>query len=179
MTDGHINPADVPDIALKDGHPIPQIGLGVLRIDDKGAVLVVEFALEVGYRHIDGAVGYNNEAGVGRALIVSGYNKEAKHETLWVATKLHDLQQGCDSAFKALDNSLELFQLDYVDIYMTHWPTPFDWCSTNTWKVFAELRDEGTARTSGVCNLTLADLRCLYEETGAWPTVNQIELYPA
>ena len=68
MTNGHINPANVPDIALKDGHSIPQVGLGVLRIDDEGVAPVVESALEAGYRHIDGAAGYNNEAGVGRAL---------------------------------------------------------------------------------------------------------------
>ena len=108
MTNGHINPANVPDIALKDGHSIPQVGLGVLRIDDEGVVPVVESALEAGYRHIDGAAGYNNEAGVGRALAASGYNKGAKRETLWVTTKLRDSQQGYDSALKAFDNSLEL-----------------------------------------------------------------------
>lgn len=90
MTNGHINPANVPDIALKDGHSIPQVGLGVLRIDDEGVVPVVESALEAGYRHIDGAAGYNNEAGVGRALAASGYNKGTKRETLWVTTKLRD-----------------------------------------------------------------------------------------
>ena len=84
MTNGHINPANVPDIALKDGHSIPQVGLGMLRIDDEGVAPVVESALEAGYRHIDGAAGYNNEAGVGRALAASGYNTGAKRETLWV-----------------------------------------------------------------------------------------------
>ena len=93
MTNGHINPANVPDIALKDGHSIPQVGLGVLRIDDEGVVPVVESALEAGYRHIDGAAGYNNEAGVGRALAASGYNKGTKRETLWVTTKLRDSQR--------------------------------------------------------------------------------------
>lgn len=131
MTNGHINPANVPDIALKDGHSIPQVGLGVLRIDDEGVVPVVESALEAGYRHIDGAAGYNNEAGVGRALAASGYNKGTKRETLWVTTKLRDSQQGYDSALKAFDNSLKLLQLDYVDMYMIHWPTPFDWRSTD------------------------------------------------
>ena len=138
MTNGHINPANVPDIALKDGHSIPQVGLGVLRIDDEGVVPVVESALEAGYRHIDGAAGYNNEAGVGRALAASGYNKGAKRETLWVTTKLRDSQQGYDSALKAFDNSLKLLQLDYVDMYMIHWPTPFDWRSTDTWKAFCK-----------------------------------------
>ena len=178
MTNGHINPANVPDIALKDGHSIPQVGLGVLRIDDEGVVPVVESALEAGYRHIDGAAGYNNEAGVGRALAASGYNKGAKRETLWVTTKLRDSQQGYDSALKAFDNSLKLLQLDYVDMYMIHWPTPFDWRSTDTWKAFVKLRDEGMARTLGVCNFMPADLKRLHEETGAWPAVNQIELHP-
>ncbi len=142
MTNGHINPANVPDIALKDGHSIPQVGLGVLRIDDEGVVPVVESALEAGYRHIDGAAGYNNEAGVGRALAASGYNKGTKRETLWVTTKLRDSQQGYDSALKAFDNSLKLLQLDYVDMYMIHWPTPFDWRSTDTWKAFVKLRQQ-------------------------------------
>ena len=178
MTNGHINPANVPDIALKDGHSIPQVGLGVLRVDDEGVVPVVESALEAGYRHIDGAAGYDNEAGVGRALAASGYNKGAKRETLWVTTKLRDSEQGYDSALKAFDNSLKLLQLDYVDMYMIHWPTPFDWRSTDTWKAFVKLRDEGLARTLGVCNFMPADLKRLHEETGAWPAVNQIELHP-
>lgn len=178
MTNGRINPANVPDIALKDGQSIPQVGLGVLRIDDEGVVPVVESALEAGYRHIDGAAGYNNEAGVGRALAASGYNIGAKRETLWVTTKLRDSEQGYDSALKAFDNSLKLLQLDYVDMYMIHWPTPFDWRSTDTWKAFVKLRDEGLARTLGVCNFMPADLKRLHEETGAWPAVNQIELPP-
>ena len=178
MTNGHNNPANVPDIALKDGHSIPQVGLGVLRIDDEGVAPVVESALEAGYRHIDGAAGYNNEAGVGRALAASGYTTGAKRETLWVTTKLRDSQQGYDSALKAFDNSLKLLQLDYVDMYMIHRPTPFDWRSTDTWKAFVKLRDEGMARTLGVCNFMPADLKRLHEETGAWPAVNQIELHP-
>ena len=178
MTNGRINPANVPDIALKDGHSIPQVGLGVLRVDDEGVVPVVESALEAGYRHIDGAAGYDNEAGVGRALAASGYNKGAKRETLWVTTKLRDSEQGYDSALNAFDNSLKLLQLDYVDMYMIHWPTPFDWRSTDTWKAFVKLRDEGLARTLGVCNFMPADLKRLHEETGAWPAVNQIELHP-
>ena len=150
----------------------------MLRIDDEGVAPVVESALEAGYRHIDGAAGYNNEAGVGRALAASGYNTGAKRETLWVTTKLRDSEQGYDSALKAFDNSLKLLQLDYVDMYMIHWPTPFDWRSTDTWKAFVKLRDEGMARTLGVCNFMPADLKRLHGETGAWPAVNQIELHP-
>lgn len=98
-----------------------------------------------------------------------GYNKGAKRETLWVTTKLRDSQQGYDSALKAFDNSLKLLQLDYVDMYMIHWPTPFDWRSTDTWKAFVKLRDEGMARTLGVCNFMPADLKRLHEETGCQP----------
>ena len=170
--------ANVPYIDLADGNRIPQIGLGVLRIDDEGVVPVVENALEAGYRHIDGAAGYNNEAGVGRALAATGYNTGEKRSSLWVTTKLRDSQQGYDSALKAFDDSLSLLQLDYVDMYMLHWPTPFDWRSGETWKAFVRLREDGRVKTLGVCNFLPEHLERLHEETGEWPAVNQIELHP-
>lgn len=169
---------NIPLITLHDGTKIPQIGLGVLRIDDEGVVPVVESALEVGYRHIDGAAGYNNEDGVGRALAATGYNTGEKRASLWMTTKLRDSEQGYDSAMRAFDHSLELLQLDYVDMYMIHWPTPFDWRSGETWKAFAKLREDGRVRTLGVCNFMPEHLDRLYEETGEYPTVNQIELHP-
>ena len=97
---------NIPLITLHDGTKIPQIGLGVLRIDDEGVVPVVESALEVGYRHIDGAAGYNNEDGVGRALAATGYNTGEKRASLWMTTKLRDSEQGYDSAMRAFDHSL-------------------------------------------------------------------------
>ena len=169
---------DIPLITLHDGSRIPQIGLGVLRIDDEGVVPVVESALAIGYRHIDGAAGYNNEEGVGRALAATGYNTGEQRESLWMTTKLRDSEQGYDSAMHAFDRSLELLQLDYVDMYMIHWPTPFDWRSGETWKAFAKLREDGRVRTLGVCNFMPEHLDRLYEETGEYPTVNQIELHP-
>ncbi|RYN14644.1 2,5-diketo-D-gluconic acid reductase [Bifidobacterium animalis subsp. animalis] len=178
MTTGEVTERNVPLITLHDGSRIPQIGLGVLRIDDEGVVPVVESALEVGYRHIDGAAGYNNEEGVGRALAATGYNTGEKRESLWMTTKLRDSEQGYDSAMRAFDRSLELLQLDYVDMYMIHWPTPFDWRSGETWKAFAKLREDGRVRTLGVCNFMPEHLDRLYEETGEYPTVNQIELHP-
>ena len=169
---------DIPLITLHDGSRIPQIGLGVLRIDDEGVVPVVESALAIGYRHIDGAAGYNNEEGVGRALAATGYNTGEQRESLWMTTKLRDSEQGYDSAMHAFDRSLELLQLDYVDMYMIHWPTPFDWRSGETWNAFAKLREDGRVRTLGVCNFMPEHLDRLYEETGEYPTVNQIELHP-
>lgn len=169
---------DIPSITLHDGTKIPQIGLGVLRIDDEGVAPVVESALEAGYRHIDGAAGYNNEEGVGRALAATGYNTGEKRASLWMTTKLRDSEQGYDSAMRAFDRSLELLQLDYVDMYMIHWPTPFDWRSGETWKALRELREDGRVRTLGVCNFMPEHLDRLFDETGEYPTVNQIELHP-
>lgn len=131
-----------PMVTLNDGNLIPQIGLGVLRIDDEGVTSVVESALEAGYRHIDGAAGYNNEAGVGRALNNAGFTEGEQRKNLWVTTKLRDSEQGYDSARKAFDRQLGLLQLDYVDMYMLHWPTPFDWRSSETWKAFQEFRGQ-------------------------------------
>ena len=167
-----------PMVTLSDGNLIPQIGLGVLRIDDEGVTPVVESALEAGYRHIDGAAGYNNEAGVGRALRNAGFTQGKHRKNLWVTTKLRDSEQGYDSARKAFDRQLSLLQLDYVDMYMLHWPTPFDWRSGETWKAFQEFRAEGRVRTLGVCNFMPEHLDRLYGETGEYPAVNQIELHP-
>ncbi|KFI69574.1 aldo/keto reductase [Bifidobacterium magnum] len=174
--------ASVPRISLADGATIPQIGLGVLRIDDEGVTPVVESAIESGYRHIDGAAGYNNEAGVGRALAkegVAGKHANAdRRAAMWVTTKLKDSEQGYDSAMHAFERQLQLLQLDYVDMYMIHWPTPFDWRAAETWKAFVKLREEGRVRTLGVCNFMPSDLERLHKETGEYPTVNQIELHP-
>lgn len=176
MSEQHTSP--VPMIRLHDGAEIPQVGLGVLRIDDEGVTPVVESALAAGYRHIDGAAGYNNEGGVGRALVNAGYATGERRRDLWVTTKLRDSEQGYDSALKAFDRQIGLLQLEYVDMYMIHWPTPFDWRSGETWKAFVRLREEGRVRTLGVCNFLPEHLERLHEETGEWPTVNQIELHP-
>ena len=144
--------ASVPGIKLNDGNVIPQIGLGLLRIENDDVAPVVKSALAAGYRHIDGAAGYNNEGGVGRALAETGFNKGRKRSHLWVTTKLRDSEQGYDMALAAFDRQLGLLQLEYVDMYMIHWPTPFNWRSGATWKAFTKLRDEGRVKTLGVCN---------------------------
>ena len=170
--------AKVPMIELADGNRIPQVGLGVLRIDDEGVVPVVESALAAGYRHIDGAAGYNNEGGVGRALQAAGFTSGEARKSLWVTTKLRDSEQGYDSALRAFDRQIGLLKLDYVDMYMIHWPTPFDWRSDTSWKAMARLRDEGRIRTLGVCNFLPEHLERLHEETGEWPAINQLEIHP-
>ncbi|MBT1166981.1 aldo/keto reductase [Bifidobacterium simiarum] len=168
----------IPEVTLSDGVRVPQIGLGVLRIDDADTAPVVESALEVGYRHIDTAAGYHNEGGVGQALVNSGYASGEQRKELFLTTKLRDSEQGYDSALKAFDRQIGLLKTDYVDMYMIHWPTPFDWRSDEVWRAFVRLREEGRVRTLGVCNFLPEHLEKLHEETGEYPTVDQIELHP-
>lgn len=169
---------DVPMIDLMDGNAIPQIGLGVLRVGDRETTPVVESALSLGYRHIDGAAGYGNEAGIGRALKAAGYDHGDRRRGLWVTTKLRDTEQGYDSTLRAFDRQIALLGLDYVDMYMIHWPTPFDWRAAETWRAFVRLRDEGRVRSLGVCNFLPEHLDRLRSETGEYPVVDQIECHP-
>ncbi len=169
----------VPDILLSDGNRIPQVGLGVLRIDDDQTAGVVQSALELGYRHIDTAAGYRNEGGVGRGLKAFGCQSGPGRTKLWLTTKLRDSEQGYDSALRAFDRQLELLGTDYVDMYMIHWPTPFDWRADQVWRAFHRLRDEGRVRTLGVCNFLPEHLERLHQETGEYPAVDQIELHPS
>ena len=168
----------ISNITLSDGVTIPQIGLGVLRIDDDATAPVVESALALGYRHIDTAAGYNNEGGVGQALVNAGFAAGEQRQNLFLPTKLRDSEQGYDSALKAFDRQIGLLKTDYVDMYMIHWPTPFDWRSDEVWRAFVRLREEGRVRTLGVCNFLPEHLEKLHQETGEYPTVDQIELHP-
>ncbi|AKV55997.1 2,5-diketo-D-gluconate reductase [Bifidobacterium actinocoloniiforme DSM 22766] len=169
----------VPGIALRDGRTIPQVGLGVLRVEDERTAGVVASALEVGYRHIDTAAGYGNERGVGQGLAQAGLADWPEREDLWLTTKLKDSEQGYDNALKAFDRQLGLLGTDYVDLYMIHWPTPFNWRADRTWRAFDRLRQEGRARSLGVCNFLPEHLDRLHKETGEYPVVNQIELHPS
>ncbi len=165
-------------IKLSDGLEIPQIGLGVLRIDNGDVSSVVLNALRIGYRHIDTAAGYGNEEGVGEGLCSAGFVDGEARKSLWLTTKLSDSEQGYDSTLRAFERQIAFLKTDYVDMYMIHWPTPFDWRSADTWRAFVELRKSGRVRTLGVCNFMPEHLERLHSETGEYPTVNQIELHP-
>jgi 2,5-diketo-D-gluconate reductase A len=164
----------VPSIALNDGHHIPQLGFGVFLVDPDGAERVVTDALEVGYRHIDTAAGYENEEGVGKAIAASGIARDE----LFVTTKLQNPDQGKDTTLAAFDASLDRLGLDYVDLYLIHWPTPKRDLYVETWQVFERILATGRARSIGVSNFLVPHLERLLAETDIVPAVDQIELHP-
>jgi 2,5-diketo-D-gluconate reductase A len=165
----------VPTLTLNDGHTIPQLGFGVFQVDPPQAVRIVTDALEVGYRHIDTAAIYGNEAGVGDALATSGIDRD----DLFITTKLWNDRQGTQSAFDAFDESLEKLGLEYVDLYLIHWPSPGRDRYVESWKALEQIQASGRARSIGVSNFLVPHLRRLLDETDVVPAVDQIELHPA
>ncbi len=165
----------VPTLTLNDGHTIPQLGFGVFKVEPEETTRIVSDALQVGYRHIDTAAIYGNEEGVGAALAAS----DIPRSELFVTTKLWNDQQGTKSAFDAFDESLERLGLDYVDLYLIHWPTPAKDRYVESWKALEQIRESGRARSIGVSNFLKPHLGRLLGETDIVPAVNQIELHPA
>ena len=160
---------------MNSGHTIPQLGLGVFRVPADDAQRVVSDALEVGYRHIDNAAVYQNEEGVGRAIAASGIPRDE----LFITTKLWNTDQGRDSAGPALQASLERLGLDFVDLYLIHWPAPQRDLYVDSWLALESLRDEGLTRSIGVSNFEPEHLERLAEHSSVLPAVNQVELHPA
>ncbi len=165
----------VPTITLNDGHTIPQLGFGVFKVEPDETTRIVSDALSVGYRHIDTAAIYGNEEGVGTALAESGIDRS----DLFITTKLWNDRQGTESAFSAFEESLEKLGLDYVDLYLIHWPAPANDKFVESWKALEKIQESGRARSIGVSNFLVPHLDRLLHETSVVPAVNQIELHPA
>ncbi|MET7640118.1 aldo/keto reductase [Streptomyces sp. NPDC005438] len=166
--------SDVPHLTLRDGRTIPQLGFGVWQVPDDEATPAVAEALEAGYRSIDTAAVYENEKGTGIALASSGIPREE----LFVTTKLWNADQGYDSTLRAFDASLERLGLDYVDLYLIHWPMPGVDSYVETWRAFQKILESGRAKSVGVSNFKPHHLSRLIEETGRTPVLNQVELHP-
>lgn len=164
----------VPALALNDGVKIPQLGFGVFQIPPAETQAAVEEALAVGYRHVDTAAAYRNEAGVGSAVATSGLDRE----DVFVTTKLWNSQQGFDLTLRAFDKSLKQLGTDYLDLYLIHWPRPDRDLFGETWHAFERLREEGLVRSIGVSNFRVEDLERLGQDAEQRPAVNQIELHP-
>jgi 2,5-diketo-D-gluconate reductase A len=164
----------VPTVPLSDGSTIPQLGFGVFQVPPKDTAEAVTRALLAGYTHIDTAAAYRNEAGVGQAIHAAGLERDE----VFVTTKCFNDDQGREQAKHALKASLEQLEMDYVDLYLIHWPVPSRDKYVETWQSFIDLQNEGLARSIGVSNFQPAHLERLINETGVRPTVNQIELHP-
>jgi 2,5-diketo-D-gluconate reductase A len=166
--------SSVPVLDLNDGNKAPQLGFGVFQIPDGETADAVASALAAGYRSLDTAAIYKNEAGVRQGIERSGVARG----DIFLTTKLWNAEQGFDSTLKAFDTSVNKLGTDYVDMYLIHWPTPRRDLYVDTWKAFIRLRDEGRIRSIGVSNFQPAHLERLVTETGVVPVVNQIELHP-
>lgn len=168
--------AAVPDISLNNGQTIPQLGFGVFQIDPDETAKAVEQALTVGYRHIDTAEMYQNEAGVGEGLRASGLDRGE----VFITSKLNNGYHAPDDAKRAFDATLAALGTDYVDLFLIHWPLPgvYDGDFVSTWQTLEGFYREGRARSIGVSNFQVHHLRRLAAECTVVPAVNQIEVHP-
>ena len=166
----------IPDLILDNGQRIPQFGFGVFLIEPKDTEAAVTAALQAGYRHIDTAEMYGNEAQVGAAIAKSGLGRG----DVYVTTKLNNGAHRPDDARRAFDASLKALGSDYVDLFLIHWPLPtrYDGDYVSTWKTLEEFYRDGRARSIGVSNFQPHHLRRLHQECEISPAVNQIEVNP-
>ncbi|RDS65363.1 aldo/keto reductase [Streptomyces sp. M7] len=164
----------VPPIILNNGVEMPQLGFGVWQVPDDEAERAVATALEAGYRSIDTAAIYGNETGTGKAVAASGVPRE----DVFVTTKVWNSDHGYDSTLRAFDTSVKKLGLEYVDLYLIHWPTPARGTYVDTYKALEKLLADGRVRAIGVSNFLPEHLERLIEETSVVPAVNQIELHP-
>ena len=168
--------ATVPTIRLNNGVEIPQLGFGVYQVPPEDTADAVSTALEIGYRHIDTAEMYGNEKGVGEAVARSGIDRGE----VFVTSKLNNGFHRRDDALRAFDQSLGDLGLEYLDLFLIHWPLPgIDVDYIETWKAMEEIYASGRCRAIGVSNFQAHHLRRLFSETQVRPAVNQIEVHPS
>lgn len=166
--------SDNPSVPLAGGTSIPQLGFGVFQVPPEETRAVVEEALDAGYRSIDTATAYRNEAEVGRAVAASGLDRSE----LFITTKLWNSEHGRGPARAAFEGSLERLGLDRVDLYLIHWPMPARGLYVETWLELEAILAEGLASAIGVSNFQAHHLREIVEAGSVVPAVNQVELHP-
>ncbi|WP_447644057.1 aldo/keto reductase [Nocardioides zeae] len=168
--------AQIPTVSLNNGTTIPQLGFGVYQVPPDETERAVQTAFEAGYRHIDTAQMYQNEAGVGRALRSSGLARE----DVYITTKLNNDSHEPAVARASLEQSLRELDVDHVDLFLIHWPLPTRYGGdyVSTWRTLTELAAEGKAASVGVSNFHPEHLKRIVDETGIVPAINQIEVHP-
>jgi 2,5-diketo-D-gluconate reductase A len=171
-----MSPSDtaVPNITLAGDVGIPQLGFGVFLVPPENTAEIATLAFQAGYRHIDTASAYGNEAEVGQAFRASGLDRD----DVFITTKCFNDDHGYETAKKAFKDSLDRLELEFIDLYLIHWPVPKHDRYVDTWKAFIDLQQEGVVRSIGVSNFQPAHLRRIVDETGVTPAVNQVELHP-
>lgn len=165
---------EVPMLALNDGTRMPQLGFGIWQVPAETAASTVRSALETGYRLIDGAYIYGNEAGLGEGLRSSGVARK----DVFITTKVWNGDQGRDKARASVERSLAAIGVDQLDLVLIHWPLPSRDLYVETWQALIEMRDEGLMRSIGVSNFNAEHLERIIAETGVVPVLNQIEVNP-
>lgn len=166
---------NIPTLDLKTPSgsvPIPQVGYGTWEVSPEDVERMVPAAIEAGYRHIDTAAIYQNEEAVGKGITASGIDRSE----LFVTSKLWNNQQG--EPLVAFDQTMERLGLDYLDLYLIHWPWPTNGQFVDAWHGLREIRDSGRVKVIGVSNFLPEHLQAVYDATGEWPAINQIELHP-
>ncbi len=166
--------ANVPNITLNDGNTIPQLGFGVWQVPNDEVTEPVVTAIKTGYRSIDTAQGYDNEEGVGKAIREAGVPREQ----LFITSKLRTKDQGYDNTLRSLDGTLQRLGLDYLDMFLIHWPVPEHDRYSDTWRAFIQAQKDGKIRSIGVSNFLPEYLDRIINDHGVKPVVNQIELHP-
>jgi len=163
-----------PTVQLNSGYQIPLLGLGTYNIAQQATQGLVEAALELGYRHFDGAAIYHNEAELGAAIRACGVDREE----IFVTTKLWNDRHHYHDVLAAFEGSMKRLGLDYLDLYLIHWPVPRQGLAVEAWQALIELRQTGRVRSIGVSNFRTEDVTALIKATGVVPAVNQIEMHP-
>jgi diketogulonate reductase-like aldo/keto reductase len=168
------NETTIPTLELNDGNRIPQLGFGVFEVDPEATKDAALHALKTGYRLIDTAAAYGNEAEVAEAIAAS----DLERNQVFVTTKVWNDDHGRDRTLRAFEDSLDRLGFDWVDLYLIHWPAPSQGKYVETWQALCELREQGRARSIGVSNFLVEHLERIIDATGVAPAVNQIELHP-
>jgi 2,5-diketo-D-gluconate reductase A len=174
MTSAHIT-TTIPAIALNNGVRMPQLGFGVFQVSDADTTTAISLALAAGYRSIDTAAIYGNEAGTGRAIAESGISRAE----LFITSKLWVADLGYDATLAAFEASLAKLGLDYLDLYLIHWPAPGTDLYLDSWRALERLLADGKVRAIGVSNFLPDHLQKVIDLGGTVPAINQIELHPA
>jgi 2,5-diketo-D-gluconate reductase A len=166
--------SQVPNITLRGDVEIPQLGFGVFQVPPAETTEAATRALLAGYRHLDTAAAYRNEAAVGQAVHAAGLDRDE----VFITTKCFNDHHGFDQAQRALKDSLHRLEMEHVDLYLIHWPVPSQDRYVETWEGLIEAQKQGLTRAIGVSNFQPAHLERIIDETGVTPAINQVELHP-